>query len=122
MEFGRLALAAGSGGAVEVAAGTDQARLDPQLVDLGGVRYSVVVRVTGEPGAQVRLSWPEAVVLRSSTGGEPVRLDSIRSDSRAVLTLDGGGRAQLALGARLTVPAGADGEYRGQIAVVAEYD
>ena len=80
------------------------------------------MRLTGQPGARVRVRWPDRMVLRSTGGGAPLTLDSIRSDRPAVLMLDGGGRAQLRLGARLTVPAGAGGDYRGPIAIEAEYE
>lgn len=121
LEFGRVALAGRSAGAAELAAGTAAVRTDAHLVDLGGARYSATVRVTGQPGARVRLSWPATVTLRASGGGEPVRLDAIESDRQPVLLLDGGGRAELRLGARLIVPAGAEGDYRGPITVDAEY-
>lgn len=121
LEFGRLALASGSGGAAELRA-DDSARTDGRLIDLGGLRYAAVVRLSGQPGGRVRVRWPASMVLGSTGGGAPVRLDSIRSDGPAVLVLDSGGRARFRLGARLDVPAGAAGDYRGQITVDAEYE
>lgn len=122
LEFGRLALAGSGGGAAELNPGDEQARTDGRLIDLGGLRYAAVVRLIGEPGRRVRVHWPDAMTLRSSDGGVPLRLGSIRSDSPAVLVLDSGGRARFRLGATLVVPVGAGGDYRGPITVNAEYE
>lgn len=122
MAFGRVALSGAGGGAVEMAAGSPEAQTDGRLIDLGGARYSAVVRIEGQPGSRVRLYWPESVTLRSSGGGALVRMEAIRSDRRPILTLDASGRAQLDLGARLVVPPDAAGDYRGEITVDAEYD
>lgn len=122
LEFGRLALAGDGGGAVELNPGGDEARTDGRLIDLGGLRYAAVVRLIGVPGGRVRVHWPDAMALSSSSGGAPLRLESIRSDSPFVLVLDSSGRARFRLGARLVVPAGAGGDYRGPITVEAEYE
>ena len=106
LEFGRLALTGGGGGAAELSARDEQTRTDGRLLDLGGLRYAAVVRLVGQPGGRVRVHWPATLLLRSTGGGVALRLEAIRSDSPGVLVLNGNGRADFRLGGRLVVPAG----------------
>ena len=122
LQFGRLALSGAQPGEAVLDARAPDRLGERALIDLGGARYAATVRVTGEPGFRVRVSWPDMVALRPSGGGATVRLEAIRADRGPVLVLGPSGRAELRLGARLVVPAGASGDYRGQVPIDADYE
>lgn len=121
LDFGRLALADRSGGEVELSPDGSAARPSGALVDLGGLRLTVTVLLTGEPGRSVRIDWPDRIALRSGEEGE-VALTDIRSDSPRVVRLDRAGEARFRLGGRLQVPGNASGDFRGRIPIAAEYE
>ena len=121
LEFGRLAPRGTAGGSATVAPDGQGGGTDGGLTDLGGLRYSAEVRLVGEPGTTVRVHWPDRLPMRSADGAT-VELTDIRSDSPPLILLDAGGRARFGLGARLVVPPGASGAFRGRIPIEAEYE
>ena len=121
VEFGRLAQRGASGGSAGLNPDGSTAGTDGGLTDLGGARWAAEVRLTGEPGTRVRVDWPDRLALRSADGGV-VTLTGIRSDGPRVVRLDSAGTARFGLGARLEVPAGAAGAFRGRIPIEAEYE
>lgn len=121
LDFGRLALADRSGGEVELSPDGSAARPSGAVVDLGGLRLTATVLLSGEPGRMVRIDWPDRIALRSGEEGEAALTD-IRSDSPRVVRLDGVGEARFQLGGRLQVPGDASGEFRGRIPIDAEYE
>ena len=121
LEFGRLAPRGTAGGSASIDPAGQGGGTDGGLTDLGGLRYSAEVRLVGEPGMAVRVHWPDRLPMRSADGAT-VELTDIRSDSPPLILLDAGGRARFGLGARLTVPPGASGAFRGRIPIEAEYE
>ena len=119
--FGRLAQTGMSGGTGTLDPASGAVRTDGALLDLGGQRFTAEVRLTGEPGRAVRVSWPDRVTMRSSEG-DTAELTAIRSDSPAVVRLDGNGAARVRLGARLEVPPGASGSFRARVPISVEYE
>ena len=78
------------------------------------------VTVRGEPGRAIRVDLPRRIVLHSLSGGE-VTFDEIVSDLPSVPRLDPAGNLTFRFGGRLRVSGDAEGDYRGDLPITAEY-
>jgi Domain of unknown function (DUF4402) len=119
LDLGRVAQGRG-GGSVALDERSGARSVTGGLVDLGGMALKASVRITGEPGAHVRVSLPATIRLTSPDGGSADVVD-LRSDLSADPVLDANGQLNFAFGGRLIVGSGASGEFRGRIAIVADY-
>lgn len=119
LDFSRVT-AGPAGGAVD---------LDPQsatrvaqggVVDLGGMPFTGEVEVRGEPGAVIRITLPDRIVLSGDTGGE-VSVTHLRTNLAPVARIGGDGRLTFRFGGRMQVSGDQDGTFRGRIPITAEY-
>ena len=78
------------------------------------------VNVHGEAGRTIRIDLPRRIVLHSLSGGE-VTFDDVTSDLSAMPRLDAGGNLTFRFGGRLRVSGDAEGDYRGDLPITAEY-
>jgi hypothetical protein len=78
------------------------------------------VTVRGEAGRTIRIDLPRRIVLHSLSGGE-VTFDDVASDLPALPRLDAGGNLTFRFGGRLRVSGDAEGDYRGDLPITAEY-
>ena len=78
------------------------------------------VTVHGEAGRTIRIDLPQRIVLHSLSGGE-VTFDDVASDLPALPRLDAGGNLTFRFGGRLRVSGDAEGDYRGDLPITAEY-
>ena len=78
------------------------------------------VTIHGEPGRALRIDLPQRIVLHSLSGGE-VTFDDVSSDLPSVPRLDSAGNLTFRFGGRLRVSGDADGDYRGDLPITAEY-
>jgi len=78
------------------------------------------VTVRGEPGRAIRVDLPRRIVLHSLSGGE-VTFDEIVSDLPSVPRLDPAGNLTFRFGGRLRLSGDAEGDYRGDLPITAEY-
>jgi hypothetical protein len=78
------------------------------------------VTVHGEPGRTVRIDVPSRIVLHSLSGGE-VTFDDVVSDLPSLPKLDGAGNLTFRFGGRLRIVGDAEGDYRGDLPITAEY-
>jgi len=78
------------------------------------------VTVRGEPGRAIRIDLPRRIVLHSLSGGE-VTFDEIVSDLPSVPRLDPAGNLTFRFGGRLRLSGDAEGDYRGDLPITAEY-
>ena len=78
------------------------------------------VTVRGEPGRAIRIDLPRRIVLHSLSGGE-VTFDDVVSDLPSVPRLDPAGNLTFRFGGRLRVSGDAEGDYRGDLPITAEY-
>jgi hypothetical protein len=78
------------------------------------------VTVHGEAGRTIRIDLPQQIVLHSLSGGE-VTFDEVASDLPALPRLDAGGNLTFRFGGRLRVSGDAEGDYRGELPITAEY-
>ena len=79
---------------------------------------SAVVR--GEPDRLVRVDLPRTIELNSLTGAQ-ILIDEISTDLPASPRLDSNGRLTFRFGGRLRVNGEADGDYRGDLLITADY-
>jgi hypothetical protein len=78
------------------------------------------VTVRGEPGRTLRIDLPRRIVLHSLSGGE-VTFDDVASDLPSLPRLDAAGNLTFRFGGRLHVSGDAEGDYRGDLPITAEY-
>jgi len=78
------------------------------------------VTVHGEPGRTIRIELPSRIVLHSLSGGE-VTFDNVVSDLPSLPRLDSAGNLTFRFGGRLRISGDAEGDYRGDLPITAEY-
>jgi hypothetical protein len=78
------------------------------------------VTVHGEAGRTIRIDLPQRIVLHSLSGGE-VTFDDVASDLPSLPRLDASGNLTFRFGGRLRVSGDAEGDYRGDLPITAEY-
>lgn len=119
MDFSRVATGA-MGGQVELDPVTGQRRLTGDLMDLGGFALTGEVRVTGIPGAQLRVVLPTSIDLEGDNGSS-ARVTNLVTNLTAAPRLGLDGTLRFRFGGRLQVRGAEDGDYRGRIPITVEY-
>ena len=74
----------------------------------------------GEPGRYVRVSLPSRIELYSLSGAE-IAFEDVTSDLPALPRLDSSGTLTFRFGGRIRITGDADGDYRGDLPISAEY-
>jgi hypothetical protein len=90
------------------------------VTDLSPRAMVGTVVLHGEPGRGIRVDLPRRIALHSLTGGE-VSFDDVVSDLPSMPRLDSMGNLTFRIGGRLTVSGDADGDYRGDLPITADY-
>lgn len=119
LDFDRLVLTGPSGGTVRLS--PDGARSAKGAVSGPAGRAmvgSVVVR--GEPHQAVRIDLPRTIELWGYAGGRIV-IERIEADLPSAPRLDASGRLSFRFGGEVVIEGNAQGEYRGDVPVTAEY-
>ena len=78
------------------------------------------VTLRGDPGRAVRVDIPPRIQLYSLSGGT-ISFDDVTSDLPSLPRLDSAGRLTFRFGGRLRVSGDAEGDYRGDLPITAEY-
>lgn len=78
----------------------------------------VVIR--GEAGRRISINLPDRIELHNIEGGR-IRLESIEHDLPSQPELDGNGELRFRFGGRLEITGAAEGDYRGDVPILAEY-
>jgi hypothetical protein len=76
--------------------------------------------VRGEPGRLIRIDIPRALALHSISGGS-VQVEDIVSDLPPSIRLDSTGLLTFRFGGRVRISGDAEGDYRGDLPITAEY-
>ena len=76
--------------------------------------------VRGEPGRPVRIDLPHHIQLYSIAGGR-ISVDEIVSDLPATPRLDSTGTLSFRFGGRIHISGDAEGDYRGDMPITADY-
>jgi Domain of unknown function (DUF4402) len=107
-------------GTVSIDPVTGVRRVTGGLADLGGMSLKGTVRLTGDPFAPVTVSLPNRITL-NAPDGSTADVVEIKTDLSPNAALDSQGRLSFSFGGRLIVTAGAAGDFRGRIAISADY-
>ncbi len=121
LDLGRAAqIRLGGGGTISLDPQTGARKVSGALADLGGFSFKGTVRLNGEPFAPVSVSMPQRIPLTAPDGSRADVVD-IRTDLSPNATLDAQGKLTFGFGGVLIVTAGQSGDFRGRIALVADY-
>lgn len=120
LDFSRVATGAG-GGAVTIDPRSGTRRLSGNVQDLGGMALTGEALVTGTPGRGVRIFVPASIELDGDHGAR-ARVSDLSTDLPPAPRLGPDGRLRFRFGGRLQVGASDDGNYRGRIPILVEYE
>ena len=120
LDFGRLILAGeGQGAAVIRPDGSSSAQ---GALDSVSARAMVgTASVHGTPGRAIRIELPRSIELYSLGGSGRISVDEVTSDLPAEPKLDSTGNLTFRFGGRLTVTGDSQGEYRGDMPIIVDY-
>ena len=88
--------------------------------DIGPRAMAGTAILHGEPGRFVRVELPSRIELYSLGGGE-IAFDEVTSDLPAMPRLDSSGTLTFRFGGRIRITGDADGDYRGDLPITADY-
>jgi hypothetical protein len=119
LSFDRLIVLGSGTGSAEIRA--DGSRSTQGAVTDIGPRAMVGTAILhGQPGRFVRVDLPSRIELYSLAGGE-IAFDEVTSDLPAMPRLDSTGVLVFRFGGRIRITGDADGDYRGELPIRAEY-
>jgi hypothetical protein len=119
LDFDRLILAGAGAGSAQLRP-DGSASATGSVTDVSPRAMAGTVTLHGEAGRSIRIDLPRRIVLHSLGGGEVV-FDDVVSDLPSLPRLDSMGNLTFRIGGRLTVSGDADGEYRGDLPITADY-
>src|SRR4051812_27158107 len=90
------------------------------VADISARAMVGTVVLHGQPGRTIRVELPSRIVLHSLSGGE-ISFDDVVSDLPSLPRLDSAGTLTFRFGGRLRVTGDAEGQYRGDLPITAEY-
>lgn len=121
LDFSRMALLGRNGGEVSIDPVSGARQISGSLTSLGGMALHGEGRLTGEPGRNVRVTLPARILL-SAANGSTAELEKLETNLPAMARLDQTGRLVFAFGGKLRVRGDASGQFRGRIAITADYE
>lgn len=121
LNFSRLALMDRSGGEIRIDPMTGHKRISGNIADLGGMSLHGEGRLQGEPGRYVRVQLPERISL-SAPNGSTAELVKLKTNLPAQSRLDQQGQLTFTFGGSLKVSGDTAGQFRGRIAITADYE
>jgi hypothetical protein len=119
LAFDRLILL-GSGQGIAVIRPDGSSSGTGTVADISPRAMVGTVTVHGEPGRTIRVELPHRIELHSLSGSE-ISLDDVVSDLPSLPRLDSSGNLTFRFGGRLQINGDADGDYRGDLPITAEY-
>ena len=119
LDFDRLVLLGGGNGAATLLPNGERSA-SGSIGAVSGRAMVGSVTISGEPGRTVRVELPDRVSLHSLSGGQIV-IEQIETDLPDLPKLDPAGKLSFQFGGRLTLSGEAEGEYRGDVPITAEY-
>jgi len=121
LDFSKVGLIAiNQGGNVVIDPITGRRTISGALVDLGGLPVQGTVTVRGAPREKVRIDLPGNVTMTSADGGT-LRLNDFQTSLKNNPRLGSDGTLRFTFGARLQVDGRSDGDFRGAIPIIVDY-
>jgi Domain of unknown function (DUF4402) len=120
LDFSRATQSASGDGEIGLDPQSGARRVSGSLSDLGGMALRGSARISGQPMQPLRITLPNSVELRSSTGGVAEVVD-IQSDLGPAPMLGPDGVLRFSFGGRLRVKGRVSGNFRGSIPITADY-
>jgi hypothetical protein len=119
LSFDRLVLFGAGEGTAEIR--PDGSRFaQGAIADIGPRAMVGTAILHGQPGRIVRVDLPARIELYSMNGGQ-ISFDQVTSDLPAIPRLDASGTLTFRFGGRVRLSGDADGDYRGDLPISAEY-
>jgi hypothetical protein len=119
LDFDRLVVdGEGEGSAIIRPDGSSSAA--GSVTEIGPRAMVGTVVLRGEPGRTVRIELPRRIILYSLSGGQVV-FEDVLSDLPSLPKLDSNGVLTFRFGGRLRVSGNSEGDYRGDLPIIAEY-
>lgn len=119
IDFDRLILAGqGEGAALIRPDGSKSTQ--GSVADVSARAMVGTATIHGAPGRAVRVELPARVELYSLSGGR-IGFDQLVSDLPALPRLDSTGNLSFRFGGRITVTGDSEGQYRGELPIIVEY-
>lgn len=120
LDFSRLIRTKGADGAARIDPQTGERETSGGLANLGGMALKGTARVTGEPLAPLRITLPEQIEMRSTTGAI-AEVVELHTDLPPAPILGADGKLTFSFGGKLTVKGAVSGAFRGNIRISADY-
>jgi Domain of unknown function (DUF4402) len=121
LDFSRVALSGDGGGVVALDVQSGARRTTGTLMDMGGLAFRGAARLTGRPMAAVRVDLPNRIILRTTTGAT-AEIIAIKSTLTSAPMLGPDGQLNFQFAGDLIVKGRVSGNFRGNIAISAEYE
>ncbi len=121
LDFSRIAMIGNNGGVVSIDPVSGAKQTSGSIANLGGMSLFGEGRLTGEPGRNVRVSLPDRIQL-SAPNGSTADLEKLETNLPALARLDQSGRLVFSFGGQLRLRGDANGQFRGRIAITADYE
>jgi hypothetical protein len=121
LDFGVAALGPDGAGMIAIDPRTDVRVVTGGLTDLGGLAFSGVVRLIGQPFHRVRIDLPGPEILHAS-GGAKAEISGFAIDVPESTMLDANGTLLFHIAGRFTVRGGEAGDFRGRVNISANYE
>ena len=119
LDFDRLVVdGEGEGSAIIRPDGSNSAA--GSVTEIGPRAMVGTVVLRGEPGRTVRIELPRRITLYSLSGGQVI-FEDVLSDLPSLPKLDSNGVLTFRFGGRLRVSGNSEGDYRGDLPIIAEY-
>jgi hypothetical protein len=121
LAFGVAAIGPNGAGMIAIDPRTDLRVVSGGLIDLGGLTFSGVVRLTGQPFRRVRITLP-SVETMSAAGGGKAQITGFSTNLPTTAMLDLNGNLLFHFAGRFSVSGGETGDFRGRVMVSADYE
>jgi hypothetical protein len=121
LDFGVAATGPNGSGMIAIDPRTDVRVVTGGLTDLGGLAFSGVVRLVGQPLRRVRIDLPGTETLHAP-GGARAEISGFSIDVPQSTMLDASGTLLFHIAGRFTVSGGESGDFRGRVNISANYE
>lgn len=121
LDFAQIVLPPSGSASLAIDPETGAPQSAQALTNLGGSALRGEVEVTGEPGRAIRVTMPPSIDMIAANGAR-ARVRDLSTNLPAQPRLDQYGQLRFAFGGRLEISGHTSGQFRGRIAITADYE